>query len=126
MVLLAAIEPAVLAGLAILLIWFSLRRLSRRRARTAGSEPTAPSASTFARIDGPHLDAPAEFARWEVAMHETARELMGRLDSKIVIVEQLVREAREVADRIEALLPRIDQANSDSAKPANDAKPAGR
>ncbi len=40
---------------------------------------------------------------------------MGRLDTKIVIVEQLVREANQAADRIEALLARIDAADGQHA-----------
>ena len=49
-------------------------------------------------------------------MHETARDLMGRLDSKIVIVEQLVRDAHQAADRLEAVLLRIEQANGRGAR----------
>jgi hypothetical protein len=53
-------------------------------------------------------------------MHETARDLMGRLDSKIVIVEQLVRDAHQAAARLEAVLLRIEQTNSRGARSDSD------
>jgi hypothetical protein len=42
-------------------------------------------------------------------MHELARDLSGALNSKIVIVEQLVQEATRAAARLEAAIARAEQ-----------------
>jgi hypothetical protein len=133
MTLLAVTDATALAILGLLLLWFAAARFRRRRAKSS-DELSSSQPSAITRIDGPHRDAPSALAQWEVAMHETARELMGRLDTKIVIVEQLVRQAQEVADRIEGLLARLEEANArhDSAslgsprpQPADRSPPAG-
>ncbi len=49
-----------------------------------------------------HLDAPPEVARWEVQMHETARELSATLDSKMRALQALIAEADRAAARLEA------------------------
>ncbi len=49
-------------------------------------------------------DAPREFANWEVRMHDTARQLSAQLDSKLGLLEQLVREADRAASRLETAL----------------------
>ena len=53
---------------------------------------------------GHHLEAPAPMIQWEVQMHETARELSGQLDTKLGLLQQLIREADRVAARLEAAL----------------------
>ena len=45
---------------------------------------------------------PKEHEQWEVAMHELARDLSGQLDSKIRILEMLIREANQTAARLDA------------------------
>ncbi|HEV3417524.1 MAG TPA: hypothetical protein VG056_11940 [Pirellulales bacterium] len=45
---------------------------------------------------------PRDYEKWEVAMHELARELSGQLDSKSRVLELLIREANEAAARLEA------------------------
>ncbi|HEX4142725.1 MAG TPA: hypothetical protein VHY91_04170 [Pirellulales bacterium] len=110
--MLAAFDTStVLLLLGILVLWISLKRFGRRPAKTAGLLSDSRPASIVRSDDGHHLDAPAPVMRWEVAMHETARDLMGRLDSKIVIVEQLVRDANQAAGRLEAVLRRIEENN---------------
>ncbi len=47
--------------------------------------------------------------RWEVEMHDTARELKAELDSKISALMSLVRTAREEQERLTQL---IDTARS--------------
>jgi hypothetical protein len=49
-------------------------------------------------ISGPSRD----FEKWEVEMHDLARDLMGQLDSKIRVLELLIRQADEAAARLEA------------------------
>jgi hypothetical protein len=53
---------------------------------------------------GHHLDSPDELVRWEVEMHEIARELSARLDTKIGVLAQLIRDADRASDRLEAAL----------------------
>jgi len=89
----------------VLIIGFLLFRTQRyqiRRIRNGGpivrtEQPQAPNR-------GHHLDAPADVLRWEVQMHETARDLSGQLDSKMGVLEQLIREADRAAARLETAL----------------------
>lgn len=45
-----------------------------------------------------------ETMRWEVEMHDTARELKAELDSKMSALMSLVRTAREEQERLEHLI----------------------
>ena len=110
-------SPTILALLGIVVLWFSLKRFGRRASKSSTAFPVSRPASPATSTDGHHLDAPTSVARWEVAMHETARDLMGRLDSKIVIVEQLVRDAGLAAARLEAVLQRIEQSDGRQPRP---------
>lgn len=83
------------------LLWRSHRYLARQ------DKASSPSARTSRRRPpqtGPSLDAPDEMIRWEVQMHETARELSGQLDSKMAALSHLIREADRAASRLEAAL----------------------
>ena len=71
-------------------------------------------------------DADAERIRAEVALHETARELSAKLDSKIRVLEYLTGTAEGQILRLEVLLDeaqRIDSAEtadrSETEKPAD-------
>jgi len=66
--------------------------------------------------DRKRLDAPPEVARWEVQMHETARELSSRLDSKMSVLQRLTAEADRAAARLEAALGQAPHA-PDTAEP---------
>jgi hypothetical protein len=70
----------------------------------------------------PSLDAPPEKQRWEVQMHETARELMATLDTKMRALGHLVREANQVIVRLENLLDgaRSEPNPQDAGVPAVD------
>jgi hypothetical protein len=116
--MLGAIDTStILALVGILVLWFSLKRFGRRSAHPSSQRPVSRPTATSSSADFHRLDAPESVARWEVTMHETARDLMGRLDSKIVIVEQLVREAHQAAARLEALVQRIEQNNGQAGRP---------
>jgi len=52
----------------------------------------------------PPVDAPPEMQRWEVQMHETARDLAATLDTKMRALGHLVREANQVIARLGRLL----------------------
>jgi hypothetical protein len=62
-------------------------------------------------------------AQWEVQMHEIARELSGRLDSKMAALEQLIREADRAAARLEAAAERQIGRVSNSSPPPEAALP---
>jgi hypothetical protein len=49
----------------------------------------------------PPVALPAEAAKWEVQMHEIARELSARLDSKMGALEHLIHEADRAAARLD-------------------------
>ena len=51
--------------------------------------------------DLPLLDAPASVMRWQVEMHETARDLKGEIDSKLSALQALIRVADEESCRLE-------------------------
>ena len=51
-----------------------------------------------------HLDAPPDVLRWEVQMHETARDLSAQLDSKMSALQALIAEADRAAARLEAAM----------------------
>ena len=73
------------------------RRGHRRECRRSGEEP-------------------GDVDRWEVQMHDTARDLSARLDSKLSMLQALVAEADRAAARLEAALAR-------AAEPAPPDKP---
>ncbi len=74
------------------------RRASAQAARPSSVEPASSSKVAGQRtIGGP----PREYEQWEVAMHDLARDLTGQLDSKIRVLELLIRQADEAAARLE-------------------------
>jgi len=64
---------------------------------------------------GHALDAPPNVARWEIEMHDLARDLQGQLDSKIVILNQLIRTADAQIARLEQALQLPGQERPPSA-----------
>lgn len=53
--------------------------------------------------------APAEVLRWQVELHDTARDLKAEIDSKLVALDALTRMARQEADRLERLLKEAEK-----------------
>lgn len=49
-------------------------------------------------------EKPPAFDDWEVRMHETARELIGRIDAKLAALQALTNEADRAAARLEQTL----------------------
>ncbi len=49
-------------------------------------------------------DAPPDILRWQVEMHETARDLKGELDTKISALQVLIRMAQQESERLERLI----------------------
>jgi len=89
------------------LLMRSHRYLARQRRENAGTSPPGATVQRGPARVGPHTAAPPEVANWEVHMHETARDLMGQLDSKMRALQALTADADRAAARLEAA---IDQA----------------
>ena len=104
---LLALSSQTLLVIGVMMIALVLIRLLLRPKRAAKSyeSPLRNSGGTPAHM----LDAPPDIGRWEVQMHETARNLMGELNTKIVIVEQLVRDANAAAERLEKAIERSER-----------------
>jgi len=83
------------------LLWRSHRYLARQE---KGWSPPARTSRRQPHAKGPPLDAPDDVIRWEVQMHETARDLSGQLDSKMAALAHLIGEADRAAGRLEAAL----------------------
>jgi len=92
-----------------LILIFMLTRRSRRYLRQSKRESRQPHQHlAAANRDQALVDAPVEVLRWQVEMHETARDLKAELDSKMVALQTLTRFADEAAERMEAAINRAE------------------
>ena len=60
---------------------------------------------------------PKDYEKWEVSMHELARDLSGQLDTKIRVLELLIREANDAAARLETAMDRRSEVGSSKSEP---------
>jgi hypothetical protein len=103
-----------LLGLSIVIVILMMR--SRRYFRQVSQHSSAPRASYAIAAPRPSAAPPKSLEQWEVSMHELARDLSGQLDSKIRVLEMLIREANETAARLEVA--------QGKPRPASTAQPA--
>jgi len=98
--------PAMLCLVAVAItVCFLLMRSQRGFSRVSrDSAPLVPTSRPEREKPGYHADAPNDMLRWDVAMHETARDLSAQLDSKLGMLQHLIREADRAAARLEAAL----------------------
>jgi hypothetical protein len=54
-------------------------------------------------------DAPPEVLRWHVEMHETARDLKAEIDTKLALLQILIRDANAAATRLEQAAERAEK-----------------
>ncbi len=114
------VSGAMLAhGIAMMLV-ILLRRSGRyyhklKRQAKRAAKPTAQQtrrekqmANMFDRAS-PLLDAPSTVIRWQVEMQELARELKAEIDTKMRILQVLVRRSNEAAERLEAAAARAER-----------------
>lgn len=94
-----------------------LKRSEKKEAKSAASRRAATAAP---KPDQPLMDAPPEILRWQVEMHETARELKAELDSKMGALQAMTRLAREEAARLEAAIDRAERIETGAARDALD------
>ena len=91
--------------------WFK-----QRRSEQAGADPQSirEACAPKPREAGHH--APDDFLRWQVEMHETARDVTAEIDTKILALQALITLANEHAERLETLLMLADK-NGASQEP---------
>ena len=94
-----------------MLAFFLLRRLRRQAGRQTwgGSGPAIDAQARPQHAwDGAQKDAAARFDRQQVELHDLARDLTGQIDSKLVLLQQLVTQSDERIQRLETLLREIE------------------
>lgn len=96
------LTPLMLGAVAVVIGWLLLRTHRYLSRQKRGDSPLVRVERPHRTEHGHHLDAPPEVLRWEVQMHETARELSAQLDSKMRALQALVAEADRAAARLEA------------------------
>lgn len=105
----------LVAGLALVCYLFMRRAATRSAGRpgsNSGNEIGEPSReSTRDRALG---DAPPEVVRWQVEMHETARDLKAELDSKMLALQSLIRLASEERMKLEAAIEAAERTGAAS------------
>lgn len=101
-----------------LIIAILLMRAHRRLARGRDDDralvvPRRPKPEPATRL----VDGPPELARWEVEMHQTARDLSAELNSRASVLRAMVAEADRAAERLEAALRKAGAAGAPSSRP---------
>lgn len=104
-------QLAMLVGIAIFCFVLMRRgNLALRRGRSRDDASETEKSPRETNRDAALDDAPPEVLRWQVELHDTARDLKGELDSKILIIESLLKEVRAERERLEAVLARTKSA----------------
>jgi hypothetical protein len=92
---------------------FVILRASWRRQNPAKAGCVSPADSSRERG---LADAPAALLRWQVEMHETARDLKAELDSKLSALQTLVALARQERALLEKALSRLQARDGQHAR----------
>ncbi len=107
MYLLANNMPEMMFGLGlVMLIFILLKRTIRGTTARVPKQP--PTTSATPRSDIPLLDAPAEMVRWQVEMHDCARDMKAELDTKMGALQVLIHIANEEISRLESVIERAE------------------
>src|SRR5690242_11085725 len=85
-------------GLTIVILLVRSRRYFRQATQYQDPRPQPKAPSKAAKAS---TAPPKDYEKWEVSMHELARDVSGQLDTKIRVLELLIREANEAAARLE-------------------------
>jgi hypothetical protein len=97
----------VLALSAVFLLIHTRGQLARQRRRWEAEATAAGAYDAAAKgVSFPPGCLPDDLARWEVEMHETARQLSAQLDAKLGLLQSLIAEADRAAARLEEALDR--------------------
>ncbi len=88
-----------------------LLRVYRYQARSKRANPVQLPAGPDPR--GLRAGAPESIVRWEVQMQELGRDLKAEIDSKMVALGHLVRQADRAAERLEKALAAVQLGDED-------------
>jgi len=98
-------------GLLTMLLLRRSFRYFQGRGRGGGSGPTIElQHRPTSEWDGAYGDASASIERQKVELHEFARDAAGQLNSKLIMLDQLLRKSDRQIERMEALLAQLDEA----------------
>jgi hypothetical protein len=125
------LSPWVAFGLGLLVLgWVMLRIIARQGQRRFERSPTKQLLDVkrdfdrrASRGDRALRDAPPETLRWQVEMHETARELQGQLESKIALLAATVRLAEEKIQELKTLIGQVEEMSADQGAPSPNPDP---
>ncbi len=106
-----ASELMLAAGIlvAIIVLLRRSRRKARRQRKRDRDVSQAQNKQVSADASPPLLDAPSEFTRWHVQLHEEARAMQARIDSKLSALQALTIAAREESTRLEAAIEKAER-----------------
>ena len=93
--------------LTMLLLRRSYRYFGKRRNRNDPPIDAQPRPKTA--WTGAHADATARIERQKVELHEYGREITAQIDSKLILLNQLVAKSQSQIDRLEELLAKADK-----------------
>ncbi len=86
-----------------------LMRLYRYQARQKrGGSARLPERQAEPDPRGLHAGAPDSIVRWEVEMHELSRDLKAEIESKMIALGHLIRDADRAANRLEKAIAATD------------------
>ncbi len=108
-------------GLMIAILMRRWHRYYGPRRRRRQEAPLARATLESKRPPRSLSDAPTDVLRWQVELHETARDLKAELDSKIGALQVLIRMARQEAERLERLTGYVDQSAASENEPRQEA-----
>jgi hypothetical protein len=98
------IEPELLLAAGIAVLAFTLLRRSMRHYRRSRTQQPVEISIERSKSPTPLHDAPHDVLRWQVEMHDTARDLKAELDSKISALQTLLLLAEQERQRLEGAL----------------------
>ena len=106
----------------VMLGWVLARRQIRMRKRVNRDARAANKALQQIRDHKepavPLSDAPAETQRWQVALFDLQRELKAELDTRIVVVQTLLKQVDQRIERLAKLEQSVGACNADSSFPS--------
>ncbi len=108
--------PAMFAlgcGLLVAILLRRSWRQSGKRARGGSGPALDAQARPKHTWDGAEQDAAARFDRQQVELNDLARDLTGQIDSKLVLLQQLLAQSDERIQRLETLLREADVKTGD-------------
>ena len=114
MLLLAKFSPEwlLLLGvvmLTVILLRITYRRLGRRRRAGDADSPIVHVPRSDQPRSGAYHDSATLLDRQEIELYELSRELTGRLDSKIVVLQQLIIQSDAKIAQLRQLLSELDE-----------------